>query len=270
VTSLPDVSVRPMWGTMISVDVRDAIDRRAIEACWAWFQRVDDVFSTWRDDSEISRLGRGELALANTSPEVAVVLEFCDQIKRTSGGAFDVAFAARSDVPRRPGWCAIDPTGVVKGWAVDRAGALLRSAGATNFAINAGGDVLACGQPEPGAAWRVGIQHPWQRNKTVAIVAVSDRAVATSGDYERGDHVYDARTGRPASGLVSVTVIGPALASADGYATAALALGHGGMEWLATLPEVVAMGITGDRRVVKTAGFDGSRSTTSSRGRPRV
>ena len=250
------LSVKAIWGTVIRIEVRDSIDELALDSLWTWFQRVDDLFSTWRDDSEIVRIARGALDIADASPEVPAVLALCEALRRRSRGAFDIAFASAAAGPPRAGHCAIDPTGLVKGWAVDRAGELLDAHGASNFAINAGGDVLVRGVPEPGASWRVGIQHPWERDKTAEVVAVSDCAVATSGDYERGDHVIDARTGLPASALASVTVIASELASADGYATAALALGREGMEWLATLPGVVAMGITSDRRVIKTAGFE--------------
>jgi thiamine biosynthesis lipoprotein len=246
------VVVRPMWGTMIRIELRDALPTDAIEPVWQWFQRVDDIFSTWRDDSEISRLARGELELTSTSIEVREVLDLCARLKSTSRGAFDIAFAAAAGDPDAPGRCAIDPTGVVKGWAVDRAGDLLGALGVTHAAINAGGDILVCGD----RPWRIGIQHPWERDKTAQIVALTNGAIATSGNYERGDHVVDARTGRPAVGLTAVSVIAPNLALADGYATAALALGTEGMGWLATRPDVVAVGITDDRRVVKTAGFD--------------
>jgi thiamine biosynthesis lipoprotein len=246
------VIVRPMWGTMIRVELRDALPNDAIEPVWQWFQRVDDLFSTWRDDSEISRLARGDLELTATSAEVRVVLELCDRVKSTSCGAFDITFAATAGDPDLPGRCAIDPTGVVKGWAVDRAGEILGARGVTDVAINAGGDVLVRG----GTPWRIGIQHPWERDKTAQIVALTNGAIATSGNYERGGHVVDPRTGKPAVGLTAVSVIASNLALADGYATAALALGNEGMPWLATLPDVVAIGITDDRRVVKTAGFD--------------
>jgi thiamine biosynthesis lipoprotein len=251
----PLVSARAIWGTVVTIEVRDPMEERELEPLWEWFQRVDDLFSTWRSDSEISRLARGELELEQTSAEVPVVLALCERMKRTSQGAFDIRFAAVDLATDRPGRCPIDPTGLVKGWAVDRAGELLDAAGVSNYAINAGGDVLVRGRPRPGAAWRVGIRHPWQRDKSAAVVGVTDAAVATSGDYERGDHVVDPRTGAPAHGLVSVTVVASGLAVADGYATAALALGSDGMEWLATLPDVVAMGITVERRVVKTSGF---------------
>ncbi|HEY5012149.1 MAG TPA: FAD:protein FMN transferase, partial [Acidimicrobiia bacterium] len=214
-----------------------------------------DLFSTWRVDSEISRLARGELGIADASPELPVVLDLCERLKVTSRGAFDIGFAASVDAPDWPGRCAIDPTGVVKGWAVDRAEAMLRACGASHFSVNAGGDVLVAAPPgaEP---WRVGIQHPWERDKIALVVELTTGAVATSGDYERGEHVIDPRTGRAAAGLASVTVVASDLATADGAATAALALGRDGMAWLATLPDVVAMGITDDRRVIKTDGFD--------------
>jgi FAD:protein FMN transferase len=245
-----------MWGTVIRIEIHDPVDERELEPVLDWFQRVDDLLSTWRDDSEISRLARGELDLADTSAEVRAVLELCEQVKVASLGAFDVTFAVGAGELDRPGRRAIDPTGLVKGWGVDRAAELLAARGASNFSVNAGGDIVVRGFAGSGGLWRVGIQHPWQRDKTAETVGLTDGAVATSGDYERGDHVIDPRSGRPASGLASVTVITTELAIADAYATAALALGPDGMAWLATLPGIVAMGITDDRRVVKTTGFD--------------
>jgi thiamine biosynthesis lipoprotein len=258
VATTPCVSMRAIWGTVVRIEVRDAIDARDLEPLWQWFQRVDDLFSTWRPDSEISRLANGELQLPQTSPEVPVVLDLCERMRVASRGAFDITFAAgcADDLRDRPGRCSIDPTGLVKGWAVDRAGELLAAHGVANFAIDAGGDIVVRGRPAPGAVWRVGIRHPWQRDKSAAVVGLTDAAIATSGDYERGDHVIDPRTSLPASGLTSVTVIGTELARVDAYATAALALGRDGMPWLATLPDVRAIGITDDRRVVKTASFN--------------
>lgn len=254
--SVPRVIVRPVWGTMIRIEVRDASANDATRPVWEWFRRVDELFSTWRDDSEISRLARGDLELTATNRHVRTVLALCDRLKAESRGAFDIAFAANANEPTLPGRCAIDPTGVVKGWAVDRAGELLLAEGVTDFAINAGGDILVRAVGRPPTAWRIGIQHPWERDKTAETVALANGAVATSGNYERGDHVVNARSGRPAVGLAAVTVVASELVTADGYATAALALGRDGMPWLATVPGIVAIGITDDRRVVKTAGFD--------------
>jgi FAD:protein FMN transferase len=255
------------WGTVISVDVRRAddeppFDERALDDCVAWFARVDDLFSTWRPDTEIMRIGRGELAAEESSPEVRTVLELCEHMRLESDGAFDVTFGAHAGVTLRPGFAPLDPSGLVKGWAVARGGDLLRAAGATNFFVNAGGDVLTRGHADAGngidaAGWRLGIQHPWVRDRVAAVLVVADAAIATSGLYERGDHVVVPRTGRPATGLASVTVVGPDLAIADAYATAAVVLGPAaGMRWLTTRVGYEGMAITDDRAMLLTPGFD--------------
>jgi thiamine biosynthesis lipoprotein len=250
------------WGTVISVDLHHSdgdpsIAERAIDACVAWFARVDDLFSTWRPDTEIMRIARGELAVEDARPEVRTVLELCEQMRLESDGAFDISFGARAKVPPRPGLVPLDPSGLVKGWAVARGGDLLREAGASTFFINAGGDVLTRGRPDGADGWRLGIQHPWVRDRVAAVLMVTDTAIATSGRYERGDHVLDPRTGLPATGLASVTVVGPDLAIADAYATAAVALGPGvGMHWLTTRVGYEGMAITDDRAVLLTPGFD--------------
>ncbi len=251
----PTRRVEQQWGTAIGVDVRDPIDPDVIDDVYRWFERVDDLFSTWRDDTEISRLARGEIGVSDASAEVRTVLQLCEQIRLESEGAFDITAGARAKVPPRAGLSPLDPSGFVKGWAVERAAELVEAAGATNFWINAGGDVLVRGRPDETSAWRVGIQHPWEHDKVAAVVGVTDLAVATSGRYERGDHVLDPRTGFPARGLASVTVVGPDLARADAYATAAIALGENGMAWLATRRSVDAMGVTDDRTVIFTPGF---------------
>ena len=225
--------VMHIWGTAITIDVRDPVAIEAVDGVCTWFQRVDDIFSTWRADSEVSRLARRELSLREVSAELRTVLELCDQVSEDSHGAFDIHVGADPRVEPREGLGPIDPSGLVKGWALQRAAEDLRRAGATNFAINAGGDVITAGVPRPGERWRVGIRHPWQRDKVAMVLEVSDVGVATSGRYERGDHIIDPRTGQPASGLMSVTVVAEDLAFADGYATAALVLGDEGPAWLA-------------------------------------
>jgi thiamine biosynthesis lipoprotein len=252
--------VEEMWGTVISIDVRDCLDERVVDDCYSWFRRVDDLFSTWRDDTEIMQIGRGELPVADASPEVRTILELCEQMRLESNGAFDISVGARAHVPPRPGLAPLDPSGIVKGWAVARAADRLGEAGAHCFCINAGGDVLVSGRPPETDGWRVGIQHPWERQRVATVLRVTDAAVATSGRYERGDHVLDPRTGRPAVGLASVTAVGADLAVADAYATAAVVLGPAeGMRWLATRAGYEGMGITDSRALVLTPGFDRHR-----------
>lgn len=246
------------WGTVISVDVRDDVDEGVVDECYAWFARIDDLFSTWRAETEIMQIGRGSLAIGDASPEVRGVLALCDQMRLESRGAFDIRAGALPNVPLRPGLAPVDPSGLVKGWAVARAGAMLRDAGATRFFVSAGGDLVASGHPDGlPVGWRVGIQHPWERDRVAAVLAITDAAVATSGRYERGDHIIDPRSGRPVEGLESVTVVGPDLAIADAYATAAMVLGPvEGMLWLAGRVGYEGMGIDDKRAVVTTPGFD--------------
>lgn len=247
--------VEHIWGTAIGVDVDAATDDEILDRVFGWFRRVDDLFSTWRDDTEISRLGWGFLELRDASPEVHAVLELCDRITEESRGAFDIRVGADPCVEPRPGLCPLDPSGLVKGWALERAAELLAAAGVTSFSINGGGDVLTRGRPQHDQLWRVGIQHPWQRHSVAAVVQGTNLAVATSGRYELGEHIIDPRTGRHPTGLMAVSVIAPDLAIADGYATAAIVLGDEGMSWLATIPDVEALGITDAHAVVTTDGF---------------
>jgi thiamine biosynthesis lipoprotein len=237
-----NIRVEHIMGTVISIDVRDvhAADN-AIDAAAAWFRQVDDRFSTFKARSEVSRLGRGELTLEDCHRNVAEVLAICEELRVTSGGAFN-AWRARADG-------RLDPSGVVKGWAVDGAAAMLKRAGVTNFCINAGGDVLSAGVPEAGRKWRVGIRHPNDPDSVAAVIEVSNRAVATSGHYERGDHILDARTGKAARGLLSLTVVGPDMTHADAYATAGFAMGEAGIAWAAALEHYASCGISTNGRI---------------------
>lgn len=235
-------------GTVISVDVRDAsLDPDSIDRVMSWFHDVDERFSTYRGQSEVCRLSAGELRRDDISTDMRQVLALCDEVHRESNGAFD---AWHRGEPVR-----LDPSAVVKGWSVDRAAALLDAAGGRNFCINAGGDVLTRGQPEPGRSWRVGVRHPHQGDKVAVVIRSVDNAVATSGAYERGAHIVDPRTGETPSELLSITVVGPSLARADAYSTAAYVLGRAGVGWVGERSGYDAYGITVHNRVVSTSGF---------------
>ncbi|MGO9875508.1 MAG: FAD:protein FMN transferase [Acidimicrobiia bacterium] len=256
----PTRRVEPMWGTMISLFVLDPVDPAVIDDVFGWFQRVDDLFSTWRADSEISRIGRGELTAAHASPEVREVLALCEQMKHATCGAFDIAVGADADIEPRPGLAPLDPSGLVKGWALERAVDRLASGGVSHLALNAGGDVVVRGGVGDDRPWRIGIQHPWRHDRVADVVWVTSGAVATSGRAERGDHVIDPRSRRPAQGLMSATVVGTDLAIADALATAAVAVGSIAAPWLTGRSDTQALAITDAGAVVTTFGFDEYRS----------
>jgi thiamine biosynthesis lipoprotein len=240
--------VEQIMGTAISLDLRDpAVPEAAVDAAFDHLRDVDARFSTYRPDSEISRLGRGELSADECSADVRDVLERCDALRLLSRGYFDIG------VHRADG--RLDPSGFVKGWAADAAAGILEAAGARNYCLNAGGDVIARGEPEPGRPWRIGIRHPELPDRVATVLEARDLAVATSGDYERGEHIADPHAKRPPEGLLSMTVAGAKLAEADAYATAAYAMGRAGLAWIATLPGYAGCMITAERRLVWTPEF---------------
>ncbi|WP_369392619.1 FAD:protein FMN transferase [Streptomyces sp. CG1] len=212
----------------------------AADAVFAWLREVDARFSPFKPDSEVSRYGRGEMADGELSADLTEVLGLCADLRSATGGAFDVRLPGRG----------FDPCAVVKGWSVQRAAELLTAAGVRRFCLNAGGDVVVSGGP-----WRVGIRHPEQADRVCAVLAVTDGAVATSGRYERGDHIVDGRTGRPATGLLSLTVVAPTLTEADATATAAFALGTDGPAWAAARTGCEIFAIDTTHRVLRTPGL---------------
>jgi FAD:protein FMN transferase len=212
--------VEPVMGTVVSIDIRTPLPARRLAAAVAdvvaLLHRVDRAFSTYRVDSWVSRLARSEIRLGDCPADVTEVYALAEACRVATGGAFD---------PGYRGDGTLDPTGLVKGWAAERASALLVAAGAVDHCLNAAGDVRLRGQREPGQPWRVGIADPHRPGRLVATVTGTDLAVATSGTAERGAHIVDPRSGGAASGLAAVTVAGPDLARADAYATAGLAAG---------------------------------------------
>lgn len=208
----------PVMGTVVSftVDggsVPEQDVRRAVDNACRVLHHLDDVFSTWKPGSPMSRLRRGELPLFETPPEIPHVLELCAEARDLSGGWFDPW--------AMPG--GVDPTGLVKGWALEQASEVLRRSGVPAALLNGGGDLVAHGTPPSSEPWLIGIRHPWDASALACVVEL-DRAMATSGSYERGLHLLDPRTGQPPSAAASATVCGPSLALADAFATA-LAVG---------------------------------------------
>ena len=217
-------------GTVVSFDVRigdaepSAVLVALSRAC-ARLDRADAVFSTWKPNSPISLIRRNEMTVEEAPPEVARVLELCGLARDLSGGFFDPW--------SMPG--GLDPTGLVKGWATDQALSVLGEAGVRAALVGAGGDLATFGGPEPGAPWRIGVLDPWAKDRIVCVVA-SPGAVATSGCYERGEHVIDPRTGHPGTRCKSATVTGPELWLADALATGLLVAGEEGLAPIEALP----------------------------------
>ena len=241
--------VERAMGTMISLYIPEGgASSPAVDDAFGWLHEADRRFSPFRPDSEVSRLMRGDVTPADVSDDLAEVLEIASVVEALSDGAFDIRGHRDDHAP--------DPTGVVKGWAVDRALAVLGAAGIERCFLSAGGDIAVRGGQERGLPWRIGVAHPDDPDAVALVLQAGDLAVATSGTTERGHHIVDARTAGLADELLTLTVAGPELARADAYATAAFAMGRDGLRWADSLPGYAAAGITHDRRLITTRGLD--------------
>jgi thiamine biosynthesis lipoprotein len=229
--------VEQCMGTVFSFDVRaPGVDPGAIADAITLLHELDARFSTYRPDSEICRIRRGELALADAHPDVRFVLAECERWQAETRGYFS-AFATGS----------LDPSGYVKGWAIERASELLRAAGSRNHCVNGGGDVQCVGTAGDGNLWRVGVSDPRVAGSLITAIAGADLAVATSGTTERGGHIIDPHTRLPAeTGLLSLSVTGRSVTTCDVYATAGYAMGAGARSWLSSLNSVRAFGVDVD------------------------
>lgn len=238
-------------GMAVSIDVRSAVGDEAVDEVVAWLHHVDRTFSTHRVDTPISRLGRGEIGLDDLDDEVLGVLALCEDVYVDTDGVFDVLA-----VPA-PNGSRFDPSGLVKGWSIERSAEILERHGALDFCINAGGDIAVRGEAEPGVPWIVGVRHPDDPHTLAARLAVRGPVgVATSGTYERGAHIIDPSTGEPTAEVASVTIVGPDLTYVDADATTVFVMGVDGLTWLAEHhPDHHGFVITHDGRTLATPGF---------------
>lgn len=235
-------------GMMVTVEIADAHASEAdFDDVYAYFHAIDEKFSTYKDTSEISKLNRGVLAAHETSEEMQTVLRLCAETKKQTNGSFDIM---------RPDG-TIDPSGLVKGWAIRNAAALIASKGFKNYFIDAGGDIQMSGVNAEGKPWKIGIRDPFNpTEKVVKVIATSDRGVATSGIYARGQHIYDPLDpDRPLTDIVSLTVIGPDVYEADRFATAAFAMGKRGIEMIEHLDGFEGYQIDRNGIATMTSGF---------------
>jgi FAD:protein FMN transferase len=237
---------RVLMGMPITVDIVDGpATAELIERVFAYFESVDRKFSVYRDDSEITRINRREVALAEASPDMRDIFARAEQTKRETGGYFDIK--------RNGGY---DPSGIVKGWAIFNAAEILRRSGCRSYYVDAGGDVQAAGKNRQGQSWRVGIRNPFDFHEIVKVLTISDGAVATSGTYIRGQHIYNPYSPHEAiTDIVSLTVVGDNIYDVDRFATAAFAMGRPGIQFIEGLPGFEGYLIDSNRRATFTSGF---------------
>jgi len=237
---------RILMGMPITVDVGHASEGALLDEVFAYFECIDRRFSTYRIDSEIAAINRGDVPVSNYSPEMRDVLALAERTKKETNGFFDV---------RKPDG-SLDPSGVVKGWAIRNAADIVRRAGVRNFFIEAGGDIQSSGKNPSGTDWSVGIRNPFQADEIIKVVYPRGRGVATSGTYVRGQHIYNPHdTDHAVADIISLTVIGADVLEADRFATAAFAMGKGGIYFVEQTLGLEGYVVDVNGRATPTSGF---------------
>jgi len=244
--ALPET--RDLMGMPITIDVVGSGTAAVVERAFRHFESVDRRFSTYRDDSEISALNARVLDTAALSNDMREVLAIADVTRQQTGGYFNIKRADGS----------IDPSGIVKGWAIRNAARLIAEAGFRDFFVEAGGDVQSVGRNRLGIEWRVGIRNPFHPAEIIKAIEPRGRGVATSGTYARGDHIYNPHApGAAISAIVSLSVIGPDILEADRFATAAFAMGADGIDFIEAMPGLEGYMVDASGIATMTTGFPG-------------
>jgi thiamine biosynthesis lipoprotein len=222
---------RLIMGMPVTVEIVGHAAIEDLAAVFDYFTYIDRKFSTYKPESEMMRINRGELAERDWSDDMKIIFMLAEETKQRTDGFFDI---------RRPDG-SIDPSGIVKGWAIWQAAKLIEARGFKNFYVDAGGDIQVGGVNAEGKPWSVGIKNPFAKNsghdeivKTVYLNKMMS-GIATSGTYIRGEHIYDPKTGTAANEIISLTVIGPNIYEADRFATAAFAMGARGIHFIESL-----------------------------------
>ena len=236
-----------VMGMPITIEV---LDRNAgkinISHVFNYFRYVDKTFSVYKPASEISQINKGALSEKNYSEDMKTVLRLCRQTKNETQGYFDILYNGR-----------LDPSGLVKGWAIQNAVKMLKEQGFKNFYINAGGDIQASGRNKKGNKWTVGIRSPFNRNQIVKVLNIENEGVATSGTYIRGKHIYNPHKDNDGSSdIASLTVVGLNIYEADRFATAAFAMGKEGIYFIESVPGLEGYLIDKAGKATYTSSFD--------------
>lgn len=233
-------------GMPVKIEVIDAdVTDEDIQEVFAYFHYIDKKFSTFREDSEISKINIGELRILQSSSEMQKILALCEKTKQETNGYFDINIEGN-----------LDPSGIVKGYAIYEGAEILRKKGFANFYVEIAGDIQVFGKNSKGKKWQVGIQNPFNLKEIVKVIKVSNAGIATSGNYQRGRHIQNPKVNQWADEIGSITVIGPNIYEADRFATAAFAMGEKGIKFIEKLKGFEGYMVKKNRQAVYTSGLE--------------
>lgn len=227
-------------GMPIVLDIPDANSYSSFKKVFMNFRETDERFSPYKTNSELNRYNRGEISHVKLNPQMLQVINYCRKAETATGGYFS-AWDGK----------VFDPSGYVKAWSIEQAVNLLKELGVESFCLSAGGDILARGNK----IWRIGIQNPHDNNQIVATIKLKNMSIATSGNYERGLHIRNPKTGKPADFWASLSVVGQEIVTADVLATAGFASGPKALELIKKHSGYQALAIRKNGQTQMTSGI---------------
>lgn len=229
-------------GLPVSLEITDCQDQVVFDLVFKRLKKIDNKLSTYKVDSELSRYQRKEITEANLSAEMKKIIKACLKFEKATDGYFSAWYGRH-----------FDPTGYVKGWAINQASKIITKAGYSTYCIGAGGDVLAASAGQKN--WGIGLQDPRNKQKIIGKITAKNLAIATSGNYQRGEHIYNPKNRKPAKELLSVSVAGVDIITADVLATACFAGGKESLALIDKFPGFDLIAITSDGHAVVTPGM---------------
>ena len=239
---------RILMGMPITVEIiDDSVYQNDIDCIFDYFKFVDQKFSTYKKDSEISLINANKIESSNFSPEMKEIFSASEETSKLTFGYFNIMTLC--------GIC--DPSGIVKGWAIHNAANLLKKRGFKSFYIDAGGDIQVSGKNRSREKWKVGIRNPFNTGEIIKVLELEDCGIATSGSYIRGDHIYNPNNkGEIIKNIVSITVVGSNVYDADRFATSAFAMGLSGISFIEDLDGFEGYAIDANSVATFTSNFE--------------
>ena len=233
-------------GMPITIEIIDELKDNIMDQAFNYFKEVDKRFSTYKKNSEISKYNKGLIPNNLISKELKEILKLSTKTRKETNGYFNIK--------QKNG--KLDPSGIVKGWSIRKVALTILQAHYLNFFIEAGGDIEAHGSPRGMKYFKVGIRNPFDINTLVKVIKLKDMAIATSGTYIRGKHIYNPLNYKKVDEITSISVIGSNIYDADRFATAAFAMGKAGINFIEELDGYEAYGIDNKGMATLTSGFE--------------
>jgi len=231
------------------VEITDEKDQKEtsdhIEEVFRYFNKINETFSPFKETSEIFKLNEKKISTSQLSSEVKHILKLAAETHKLSGGYFDIVYKGH-----------LDPSGIVKGWAINNGAEILKNHGYENYYVEIAGDIQTSGHHKEDNFWKIGIRNPLKTSEIVKVVNLKGQGIATSGTYMQGVHIYDPVNRKKANELLALTVIGPNVYEADRFATAAFAMGKAGINFIASRPGLAGYAIDHEGVATYTTDFE--------------